>query len=521
MEDNKVIKFNINYRRKHKEKGDSRRGYALFNEGLCFYRQNKDDLALDKFLASENEGYESSDMLAFIAWIYGSKSDYDKSIEYAQKSLDMDSENGFAYSIIASCYYHLEDKEKCLEYGLKAFKYDCDDDATMCRQISEMYNSPEINNHLKSLEYAQKAIEIAPKHAFSWYWKGWIYYTKDDFKNALKYYLKSESLGLQEHYLYFEISYCYSMLDNLDKALEYANKSIFLEKEYYLGYYRKGFAYFLVGQEKQAKESFLQAEKLGFEDVEMYSKLCFIYAQEDNIDKALEYANKAIKYEKRNPEGYYFRAHVYSYKLHDYKNAVKNYKKAYDLYLANGDCMNNEAYNHYVCALNMYGRYKRALKLVEEALEAYPDDVCLLESKISVLQMQRNYDEAAKVTQKLVELDPDSCWTKYAQGVVFYNKRKCKDKDFEKVLEYIEPLDSKEINELGGRNAILSFCYYELKDYEKSLEHMCKFVKIRRLKEFILKNGKEVKRYYMKLLKKFPDDKRMDFISKMLSEYIN
>ena len=135
MEDNKVIKFNVNFRRKPKEKGDSRRGYALFNEGLCFYRQNKDDMALEKFLASEKEGYESSDMLAFIAWIYGSKNDYEMSKKYAQKSLDIDSKNGFAYSVIASCYYHLDDTENCLKFGLKAFDNEYDVDATLCRQI--------------------------------------------------------------------------------------------------------------------------------------------------------------------------------------------------------------------------------------------------------------------------------------------------------------------------------------------------------------------------------------------------
>ena len=105
--------------------------------------------------------------------------------------------------------------------------------------------------------------------------------------------------------------------------------------------------------------------------------------------------------------------------------------------------------------------------------------------------------------------------------MVFYNKNKRKDKNFEKVIEYIEPLDCEEINEFGGRDAVLSFFYYELKDYEKSLEYMYNFVKVQRLKEFMLKNGKELKRYYLKLLKKLPNDKRMDFISEKLSEYIN
>ena len=64
MEDNKIIKFNKDFKKKPKAEGLSKRGYSLFNEGMCFYRQEKDLMALEKFLQAEKEGYESADMFS-------------------------------------------------------------------------------------------------------------------------------------------------------------------------------------------------------------------------------------------------------------------------------------------------------------------------------------------------------------------------------------------------------------------------------------------------------------------------
>ena len=66
MEDNKIIQFNRDFKKKTKPATSTKRGYALFNEGMCFYRQEKDLMALDKFLQAENEGYESADMFSFM-----------------------------------------------------------------------------------------------------------------------------------------------------------------------------------------------------------------------------------------------------------------------------------------------------------------------------------------------------------------------------------------------------------------------------------------------------------------------
>ncbi len=87
MGKNKVIQFNKGFKKKEPEKL-SNRGFGLFNEGMFFYNQDKNELALKKFKAAEKEGYESAIMFANMAWLYGYLGESDKVKEYAQKSID-------------------------------------------------------------------------------------------------------------------------------------------------------------------------------------------------------------------------------------------------------------------------------------------------------------------------------------------------------------------------------------------------------------------------------------------------
>ena len=62
----------------------------------------------------------------------------------------------------------------------------------MYRATSELYL--DAGNFMKAVKYASKAIKLDTKEAYSYYWKGYVYYRNQDFKSALKYYEKAEGL---------------------------------------------------------------------------------------------------------------------------------------------------------------------------------------------------------------------------------------------------------------------------------------------------------------------------------------
>ena len=511
---NKIIQFKKDFRKKTLAQKSSKRGFALFNEGMCFYKLNKDELALKKFKAAENEGYESADMFAYMGWLYGFFNDFENAKKYAQKAIDLDNEYGFAYCVLANTYYKQDEDDKVLKYDLLAEKYDYTEEI-MLRQISEMYNQPANKNFLKSIEYASKAIKADTKNPYSYYWKGYIYFSNNDYKNALKYYKKAETMGYVDFSLYYEMSYCYSCLEQHSKGIEYANKSIFLDKEY-SGYYRKGFAYFQAGNDEHALEPFLQAEKLGCKEPDMFTRIAYLYGSNSNNEKALEYANKAIKADKKSPEGYVIKADIYSYNLNDHKSAAKFLKKAYDLYEGSADF---NFYMNYITTLHYLNRYKKALALTDEALEKYPNNYDLISIKISGLQFTKQYEQAKIETEKLIELDPTNQWTIYTKALTYYNCD-CTKRDYDKVIELISPLETAEIEEYGGKTGLLALCYCGKKDYEKSLQLLFEFAKQKNSNEFYTKNKKELQKLFKKLYKRFPNDTRVQTILKFFKDIL-
>ena len=118
MSENKVVKF----KKPVKKASDtsSKRGYALYNEGMCFDNQGKDKLALKKYLESEKCGYESADLFAYIARIYNVFEDFEKAKIYAQKAIDIDSEYAYPHYLMGGSCYELEDYVNSLKYYLKA-----------------------------------------------------------------------------------------------------------------------------------------------------------------------------------------------------------------------------------------------------------------------------------------------------------------------------------------------------------------------------------------------------------------
>ena len=510
MKKNNIVKF-----KKINKKIQTQKGYALYNEGLCFYRQDKDSVAIKKFLQAEELGYESSDMFSSMARIYGAEGQFDKVKEYAQKAIDIDDEYGYPYFMLGGAYYEEGDLENTLKYYLLAEEKGYDDDIIMLREIAEVYSRLGDNNFLKQLEYATKAIELDPTNAFSYYWKGWMYFRRREYSHALKYYIKSENMGYSDYSLYYEISYCYSMLGNLNKAVEYANKCIFMDKEDALGYYRKGFAYFMEEDLKKSEQNLLMAEKKNCAESDMYSRLAFIYQTKNDFEKAVEYANKAINKDKTDIAGYAVMGNIYASLKKDFKTALLYYKKAY----AEKVDFTEEFYVNFVILYVMRNQYKSANKILDEAFEKFPNSYSLMTVKIGILQSQKKYAQAEKLTKKLIKIEPENIWNIYYKALVYYNCPKEK-KDYKKVIKLLEQINDPTTIYNGGIYAVLSFSYYEIKNYEMSLDYLYKFFQDSSCEEFFQKNYREIKKYFSKLNKKFPQDFRIKFIFEKLPDRV-
>lgn len=512
MEDNKIIRLNKNcFKKREKTNSSKSRGYALFNEGMCFCNQeDKDDLALEKFHLAEKEGFVSADMFSYMAYLYGSVlNDNNKAEYYANKSISIDEEYGYPYRLLALVYEN--DYEKSLEYNLFAEKYGYDFNPSMMRHISELYTKIKKNNQLKAIEYATKAIDLDSKDCFNYYFKGWIYYNYNDWENAIKYFKKAEDKGYIDSDFYFEVSYANGELGNHEKAVEYANKCIFMDKDGVLGYYRRGYAYLLWEKQDKALETFLIAEKKNCNYADMYSRMAWLYSMKHEWDKSLEYVHKAQKFNKKEADAYYIESRIYGITPYlDFKKSLKLLKKARKLYENMGGRLNEESFLYLAILYSFLKKNKLALQSLDEALGYYSEDKYLLLFKVYILQSLKKYDQAYELLDKyFASYDGDDDYINCSLAIIFYNKKE-KPKDYDKIIGYLEKVQEDDNFEKFG---ILGYCFYDKKDYEKSLEYMYEYANKIDLLTYENTNQSEFKKYVRRLVKKFgKDEKRLKYI---------
>ena len=67
---------------------------------------------------------------------------------------------------------------------------------------------------------------------------------------------------------------------------------------------------------------------------------------------------------------------------------------------------------------------------------------------------------------------------------------------------------------------MLASSYYEIKDYEKSIFYFVEFFEMPDNSEWLDLNLKEVKKYFKKIYKKFPNDERLISILKRFPQVL-
>ncbi len=199
---------------------------------------------------------------------------------------------------------------------------------------------------------------------------------------------------------------------------------------------------------QEAKATNWNAYKLNFDNgYRMLNK--------GEYQKALEYFNKAIKNYSLEGAAYYNRGNAYS-GLGKSKEAIKDYLKSMELDSEKG---NQYAYNNIALEYEGLGDYKNAIKYINLAIKAYPEDGLYFENRGSYNLELENYKQAEKDYIKAGEL-----YLKYKNRTRMYeNCPKIK------TLVHCQ-MDSDYYNELGIAQENLGDLQGALLNYNKAIE---------------------------------------------------
>ncbi|MGN0014287.1 MAG: tetratricopeptide repeat protein [Candidatus Gastranaerophilaceae bacterium] len=207
--------------------------YYYYRKGRALYKIGSYSSAKSALTKSEELGYKSCDMFSMLSYISGMDEDYSKSLEYANKAVFQNQQNGYAFFLKGQALYKLQDYEKAKTTLIKAEELGFANDI-LYSDLSYIYSLEKDNE--KSIEYADMAIGKNPDNNIPYYRKGWALYIKEDFESAEKYLLKAEELGCDFDNMYALLSCMYYIESDFKLSLKYIDKAILQNdkcKEYY------------------------------------------------------------------------------------------------------------------------------------------------------------------------------------------------------------------------------------------------------------------------------------------------
>ena len=186
-------------------------------------------------------------------------------------------------------------------------------------------------------------------------------------------------------------------------------------------------------------------------------KLADSYVEEDDLPKALEYCNQAIKKESKNDLLYYKRGEI-NYVFEQYFEAIQDFTKALDIYSNESDCLYMRGVSKYKLGFDAW-----ALEDLDKGLSISPDDSEIWRYKAYILKDQNKWEESLNSYLKASQFDKSSSSTLYeiSQLYLRLSKYELAITSIKQALE-IEPMENykkllSEIIAKSGNHPIHSF----------------------------------------------------------------
>lgn len=136
--------------------------------GDSLYKEQNYTEALDSYFTAQERGlnaYKQEKLYAGIAACYCQLGEYEKSIEYYNKSLEIDPANFEAWVNLGVAYRKTGDRDKAMECYEKALEYDPENNASVPLYTSLGSIYIELDKPMSAISYLEKAQEFYPEKA--------------------------------------------------------------------------------------------------------------------------------------------------------------------------------------------------------------------------------------------------------------------------------------------------------------------------------------------------------------------
>lgn len=439
-----------------------------YYKARAYEGMEKDEEAEKIYLNLIEKDTDNSKVYYNIAFLAGRKGQFEQSIKYLDKSLELEDE-GYSYYLRGLAYKNLQKYEEALRDYEEAIKLIPND--------AKVYNNKGVVlEKLRKFEEAKtaykKALEINPEHETANNNLGELYDRFGEHEKALPYYTKQ--LELEKHdYYYINRAWCYIELNELDKAEEDFKAAIEVNENNGYAYNGLGALRKMRKKYDEAVQYFRQAIKKEKECLIAYENIIECYIELDDYHEQIKYCSLLIKEDPKRVKAYIWRGIA--------RKNLKKYEKAKEDYLNALSIDPESAWAH-----NNLGNVYRALKEYETAIDYFKKAIKLdVEYEIAYSNIfntwvkdMKDYKAAIKYFSEQMKLNED-------QAYMYKYRAKANEKQGRKVraiLDYKKAIQlyEKAINEDTDACTYedLGECYAYLKEFDSAINCFKKAIEL-------------------------------------------
>ncbi len=221
-----------------------------------------------------------------------------------------------------------------------------------------------------------------------WIRQGQVLTGQGLFAEAEGYFNKALSSDPVNYTAYMSRGIMWASCGELEKAKADFNKAVKVNREYPDAYYHLGNIAFLQDDFEEGVKQFNIAIAKGYDDAELYYHFGMVHEEHQKYETAIRYYTKAIHKDGLNPE-FRIRKAIAQTKAEFWEEALETLD---GLYLIAPDSF--EYYHLKALVLISMERLDAADALLTEANERFPDDLDLLNDRISVLVSKGDIEQA-------------------------------------------------------------------------------------------------------------------------------
>ena len=208
------------------------------------------------------------------------------------------------------------------------------------------------------------------------------------FAEAETYFNKAIAADPMNYAAYMSRGILWASSDQLDKAREDFKKAAKVNKEIPDAYYHLGNIAFLQGDFEEGVKQFNMAIAKGYDDAELYFHFGMVYEENQQYETAIRHYAKASRMEPLNPE-FRIRKAVTQTKAELWEEALETLDGLYQIAPDSFEYFHLKA-----MVLISLSRLEEAEVLLAEANRQFPDDLDLLNDRISILVTQGKDSQA-------------------------------------------------------------------------------------------------------------------------------